>query len=85
LFRVQKVNENSYRITFNRSIIENQDNEYFLAEIELYQKNEVKILELFKPFLLVDKFGNIINTDDLQIVDKVSNKRLADMIPINYN
>lgn len=85
LFRIKKENDNFYRITFNSRIIENQDNEYFLAEIEFYQKNEVKILELFKPFLLVDKFGNIINSGDLKITDNVSNKRLADLLPINYN
>jgi len=85
LFRVKKENDNSYRITFNSRIIENQDNEYFLAEIEFYQKNEAKILELFKPFLLVDQFGNIKNSGDFKTTDNVSNKRLADLLPINYN
>lgn len=85
LFRIEQDDENLFKITFNSSIIDNQDDEYFLAKIEFLQKDDVKIIELFKPFLLVDQYGNILNTQDVRVIDNISNKRLADKLPINYN
>jgi len=85
LFQIKRENENLYKISINNRFIDHQKDEYFSIEIGFYGKNETKILKLYKPYFMVDKFGNILNTEDFETIDDISNNKLADLLPIDYN
>lgn len=85
LFKIKKTDDGVFEIIFNKSIVKEQDGEDFFISIEFHSKEQIKILELTKPYIQVNEYGIFLNNRDIQVFDDVSNNKLADIIPIDYN
>ncbi len=84
LFEVQTIEEDLYMLKLNEEIIPHAYGKAFTEFIEFwYSKKEFTKFQIFKPYLLVDNYGNIINTADLSML--FTTNRMSNMLPINYN
>lgn len=80
LFSVSKTTSGFYKLSLSKE----QETEDFTLYVELYYRRKSSRILLYKPYIIVDKYGNIINRDDIEISGSIVEKKLADMLPLEY-
>jgi len=86
LFDVVKLDNGLFKLQFKQEVATYQeDKEFYLNAKFYYQKQVLALVDFYKPYILVDAYGNIINTEDVVLDSKFSIRKWAHLLPIDYN
>jgi len=58
---------------------------YYMSNNIQYHVNKNNRVILYKSDLLVDKYGNVLNEEYIDVSGEITDINLADMLPIDYN